>query len=175
MAREYLEIWQRLRRKLYTLIYSDIEDFGIEDMVKHATKILIEDNQFGPEDWCMTEDEFYYRFARNRRTAEIAERIRLGDPYPCVAMISISGLKMSSEARLIIGHLAELGNEFFGVSIVPNYFVDARWRTGRYSSADSSLTKFDPPKDRRAPSEPPPPVALPPPPPPAPHPPPPPP
>ncbi len=154
-AREYLETWQRLRRQLYTLIYSDIKDFGIEAMVKHAARILIEEGQFGPQDWCMTEDEFVYnRLAKNNRTAEIAERIRLGDPYSCVSMISISGLKMSVETRLLIERLGDLSREFFDVSIVPSYFVDSRSRAGKYSSSDFSLTEFGPTKEQREGSEP---------------------
>ncbi len=141
-ARTDLRTWQSLRWRLYDMIYSDIKDFSIETMVKHATRTLISEGELGPEDWCLTEEELVHdRFMRNSRTKEIAIRIRTADTYPCVGFFSLSGRDVIDLLEEFLVKLKSLSESFFNVQVIPNFFIDKRWRSGKQAFVHRPLTE----------------------------------
>jgi len=143
-AREFLERWQKIRFKLYDLIYHDIKDFSLETMIKHAIKILIECGQFRKDDWRLTEYELvYHRMMNNPETRKILTRIKLADFYPCLGIFSIRTNDPSTIVHEIIPRLENCLKDFLKIEpILTNYFIDKRWRTRDSVSLHRPLTTF---------------------------------
>jgi HD superfamily phosphohydrolase len=124
-----INAWKRIRSKLYSLIYSDVEDFSIQTMLKHAIKILIENDFITRYDWIMTEDQIIYDKIRAfPKTKEILDRIKLCDFYSCCLLFSLSGPRADQYAVNAISDIEEVSQEIFKVDTIVNYFVDRKYR-----------------------------------------------
>jgi HD superfamily phosphohydrolase len=92
----FVKDWQRVRALLYEMIYASIQDFSQQTMLKHALHILANstaDCRLNENDWCLTDDELIHqRLLKVPDSADIVLRMRLGDVYTCLALVSIEGL-----------------------------------------------------------------------------------
>lgn len=146
-ALQFLEMWQRMRHKLYSMIYADVNDFSLETMIKHAIRILVdsnvEDGGLRQENWCLTEEELIHsRLMQNPKTKEIVTRMRFGDTYYCLAMLSFLSHNSDQIINTVIPQLKKEFQEFFRVDVIANYFIDRRWRSRSHQPLHHPLTTF---------------------------------
>jgi HD superfamily phosphohydrolase len=93
-AVSYLEAWMKARSALYGMIYSSVEDFSLQTMLKHALRRLARaptKERLNETDWSLTDEELIYqRLLTNDATREIVTRMRLGAVYTCLAFCMIA-------------------------------------------------------------------------------------
>ncbi|HKZ93260.1 MAG TPA: HD domain-containing protein [Candidatus Bathyarchaeia archaeon] len=146
-AFENLSRWRRLRERVYTCIYDDVQDFSLQAMIKHAVRVLVHSEnvpKLREEDWCLTEEELLHnRLMQNPDTKRIATRIRLGDTFTCLGMFSLSSWDIDNVRKTAIPQLEDSSEKFFGFRIIADYFLDRRWRTREIQTLHQPLMTFE--------------------------------
>lgn len=107
----YVKKWQRVRELLYGMIYSSIDDFAQQTMLKHALQYLSQsanDYMLLSTDWCLTDDELIHqRLLKESVSANIVKRMRLGDVYKNLSLFSVQG---QNSLKKITENLKEIEN-----------------------------------------------------------------
>ena len=111
----YVKEWQRVRELLYRMIYASIQDFAQQTMLKHALQLLAHsstDYKLRETDWCLTDEELIHqRLLREPASADIVKRMRLGNVYTCLALLSVEGPDCH---RKITTHLGQIEQTAMG-------------------------------------------------------------
>jgi len=127
---KYFERWQNIRFNLYNLIYTDLDDFSIQTMIKHALNLLLERGEITKNDWNLTEDQLIYKkFYLYPESKYIIDRIKLHNYYSCLLQFSITGKNARNKIYSNISKFETIANEMFKTDTIANYFIDKRVRS----------------------------------------------
>jgi uncharacterized protein len=150
-ALHYLDSWKQARNNLYGMIYSSIDDFSLQTMLKHSLRKLKEfsEQPLLETDWSLTDDELIHqRLMKCPAANEIVKRMRLGDVYTCLAFLKIEPNEQGMKINKSIGNIEEDARSVYSKyidrtlkphhkdsmapEIISNIYLDKRHRsTGR--------------------------------------------
>ena len=126
----HLETWKKARNTLYGMIFSSIEDFSLQTMLKHALWKLVKSSpeyQLRDNDWSMTDDELIFeRLLKYSETREIVRRIRLGKVYNCLAYFMIEPKEQQNVKTIQLSEIEVAASQIFG-----DYIIKIRKRAGK--------------------------------------------
>lgn len=83
-------VWQGARRKLYSAIFEDIEDFSYQAMIKMAIRYWLSEEGEPTTCWNLTDEQMFLKLLNNKKSQYLTERFLLLKPYQCQCMIYIS-------------------------------------------------------------------------------------
>ena len=133
-------IWQEARRKLYSAIFEDIEDFSYQAMIKMAIRYWLSEEGETATCWSLTDEQMFSKLLSNKKSQYLTERFLLLKPYQCHCMIYISFpinthyKKASNWIKTINADVIRLNNELSQSQlegqpeILFNYYADKRVR-----------------------------------------------
>jgi HD superfamily phosphohydrolase len=164
IALPQLDAWMRARNALYGMIYSSIDDFSLQTMLKHALRRLKDapgDQGLREADWSLTDDELVHqRLLAEKSTAEVVTRMRLAELYTCLAFVLVEQGPGSPQRGIILEEiehaagevykafidrtLSPIKSEFEGPEIIANTYLDSRLRSpGRSAYFLGKITPLD--------------------------------
>ena len=133
-AKSYIEDWKKLREILYNMIYSSIDDFSLQTMLKHALRCLIEssdeETRLSEEDWKLTEEQILRKIEKHPEAGKIYRRMQLLDLYECIGLVWIEGPNVLEHIRSVQTEmkLKELSEDILHTEVILNYYLDKRYR-----------------------------------------------
>lgn len=128
-ALSHVEAWKKARYALYGMIYSSLQDFALQTMLKHAVRILAkapEESRLREGDWCLTDDDFIHnRLMPYPPTSKIVTRMRLGEVYQCLALVWLEPRCGRISVAHKLGRIEQRATEIY------EEFLRRKWNKGK--------------------------------------------
>lgn len=124
--------WQKIRDEQYTAIFTSIDDFAYQTMIKKALSLLIKDHiseySLSKDSWKLTDASILHNYLlKNEKSKPIMSRVLLNKPFRCLAVLYVQGKKVAEYINKHISEIEDISSECYQeiMEIPENYLHDS--------------------------------------------------
>lgn len=135
--------WVQMRDYQYSKIYSSLDDFSYQAMIKRSIRYLCENRvcsaNFEKELWKKTDTELTQILLENEKSRNLMERVLLCKPYHCLALLYVRGKDVN---QFLNRHIREMEKKVC-------YYLSKEMGIIRYADDNLVLANYYPDKRHR--------------------------